>query len=68
MEIFKARLVKGRHMTYAPFTITDSANWINNQSSQGTNGIAANIMNFYIAAPNKENIWTLLGPKVDKDK
>ncbi len=30
--------------------------------------MAADIMNAYITAPNKEKIWTLLGPKFDKDK
>ncbi len=30
--------------------------------------MAANIMNAYITAPNKEKIWTLLGPKFGKDK
>ncbi len=30
--------------------------------------MAADIMNAYITAPNKEKIWTLLGPKFGKDK
>ncbi|KAL7461107.1 hypothetical protein ACHAXS_003421, partial [Conticribra weissflogii] len=30
--------------------------------------MAADIMNAYITAPNKEKIWTLLGPEFGKDK
>ncbi len=30
--------------------------------------MAADIMNVYITAPNKEKIWTLLGPKFGRDK
>ena len=29
--------------------------------------MAADIMNAYITAPNKEKIWTLLGPEFGKD-
>ncbi len=30
--------------------------------------MASDIMNEYITAPNKEKIWTLLGPEFGKDK
>ncbi len=67
----KARLVAGGHWTEAPATITYAS-----VVSRGTMRLAltivslndlkvkvGNVLNTYITAPVKENVWTVLGPE-----
>ncbi len=78
MEDFhrKARLVAGGHMTDVPPTITYASVVLRETvcvaltmaALNALKVMAANIMNAYITAPNKEKIWTLLGPEFGKDK
>ncbi len=77
MEDFnpKAWLVAGEHMTDVPRTVTYTS--VISQETihivltmaalNALNDMAADIMNMFVTAPNKEKIWTLLGPKFGKD-
>ena len=77
MEDFrrKARLVAGGHMTDVPATVT-YASVVSREtvrialtiaSLNALSVMAADILNAYITAPNKEKIWTLLGPEFGRD-
>ncbi len=78
MEDFcwKARLVAGGHMMDVPPTITYTSVVLQEtvcialtMAAHNTLKVTAtDIMNAYIIIPNKEKIWTLLGPKFGKDK
>ncbi len=78
MEDFrwKARLVTGGHMMDVPPTVTCASVVLHETvgialtmaALNALKVMAADIMNAYIIAPNKEKIWTLLGPEFGKDK
>ncbi len=78
MEDFrqKAWLVAGRHMMdvsptvmYANVVLHETVHIALTMAAlNALKVMAANIMNAYITAPNKENIWMLLGPKFGKNK
>ncbi|KAL7447687.1 hypothetical protein ACHAXS_000070, partial [Conticribra weissflogii] len=73
--LWKVRLVAGGHMTDVPPTVTYASVVscemvsiaLTMTALNALKVIAADIMNTYITAPNKEKIWTLLGPKFGKD-
>ena len=71
----KARLVAGGHTTEAPATLT-YASVVSRETVRIALTIAAlndldcwaaDIMNAYITAPNKEKIWTTLGKEFSED-
>ena len=77
MEDFrrKARLVAGGHTTEAPPTLT-YASVVSRETVRialtmaalhGLPIMAADVMNAYVTAPNKEKIWTTLGPEFGSD-
>ncbi len=75
MEDFrqKARLVAGGHMTDVPPAVTYASVVLYETvhialtmaALNALKVMVANIMNAYITAPNKEKIWTILGPKFE---
>ncbi len=78
MEDFhrKVQLVSGGHIMDVPPTIIH-ASVVSHETVLITltmavlnafEVVAADILNMYITALNKEKIWTLLGPEFDKDK
>ena len=78
MEDFrrKAHLVAGGHMTDAPVTIT-YASVVSKETVRialtlaALNALevkAADIMNAYVTAPNKEKVWTILGMEFGSDQ
>eukprot|EP00970_Alexandrium_tamarense_P017104 scaffold8306_cov156-Alexandrium_tamarense.AAC.1 len=77
MEDFrrKARLVAGGHTTEAPPTLT-YASVVSHETVRialtmaalhGLPIMAADVMNAYVTAPNKEKIWSTLGPEFGSD-
>ncbi len=78
MEEFrqKAQSVAGGHMTNALATVT-YASVVSRKTVfvalaivalNALKVMVADIMNVYITTPNKEKIWTILGPEHGKDK
>ncbi|KAL7460640.1 hypothetical protein ACHAXS_001084, partial [Conticribra weissflogii] len=78
MEDFcwKVQLVVGGHMTDVPPTVMYASVVLRETvhialtmaALNALKVMAADIMNVYNTAPNKEKIWTLLGPKFGRDK
>ncbi len=75
-EKFKVKLVAGGHMMDVPSTVTYASVVLHETvhtaltmaMSNTLKVMAAVIMNDYITAPNKEMLWTLLGPQFGKDE